>query len=213
MLNRITSSIPKTYADLYYSEYCQKYLDSIPDFKDWNAASLCLLCNNSLLFIKRSSVVPTHKDQIAFIGGWREKEEVDPWDTVQREWEEETSLNRIDLIKIGYLPLVFTSNKTMTISVVAELNNLEVLKSIESNGEWDLAFTYPIDHLLLPKSWGWFDFTGRSSVPVLYHPLSTKHSGILTHHNDLSLENNYLLWGATAKMVWYLMDLILNEDK
>ena len=58
---------------------------------DWQAASLMIIIQNHLLFIKRSMNMPTFKGHVAFIGGMRKSEEF-ATQLCLREFEEETML-------------------------------------------------------------------------------------------------------------------------
>jgi 8-oxo-dGTP pyrophosphatase MutT (NUDIX family) len=181
------------------------------NYDHWHAACVALLWRDGLVFMRRSSLVHKHKKQLALFGGHREPKENDPWDTARREWHEETGIDlmsKMDLL--GYLPPVFVGPKMGVICCVATLDSSHSLEGeFISNGEWDYVLSYPYTKLLGESSWGFFDFHYAKNYSVLYHLFKASDIYLLdrAEHFDGEIENQ-LLWGATAKMVWYLLGLV-----
>ncbi len=87
----------------------------------WSGAVVFLFVGEYVLFIKRSETMPSHRGQIAFVGGHRQGNET-PEETARREFEEETGLDA-SLIQIrGYLDIVKTSTRSKICPVVCEID-------------------------------------------------------------------------------------------
>lgn len=172
------------------------------DSYEWKGAVLFLCNGESVFFIKRSEFMPSHAGQIAFFGGHRHAGEVTPWEVAQREFEEETSLNREVISFLGYLPVVLTSRGQTIVPVVASLkiSTEEFFHKVKSNGEWDDILIYPWKELIVEESWEFAWRNGETKTPVMFH---TIHSGCYITHKDN--ERPHILWGATATMVWSLL--------
>jgi hypothetical protein len=163
---------------------------------EWKGA-VVFLCNEEHVFlIKRAESMPTHGGQIAFIGGHKHAGEDSPWDVAQREYEEETGLARTSIEFVGYLPAVITARLQPIIPVVAKLliPTDEFLSKARSNGEWDVIMAHPWEVLMQEESWQYGWRLGFGKVPILFHTIKTR-------------EQQHLLWGATASMIWSLLRL------
>jgi 8-oxo-dGTP pyrophosphatase MutT (NUDIX family) len=175
----------------------------------WKGAVL-FLCNDDHVFlIKRSDSMPSHGGQIAFVGGHRQGDEIDPWDVAQREFEEETHHLRTCIDYVGTLPVVMTARHQPIVPVVARLlmPTEQFLSEIKSNGEWDEVIAYPWSSLLREESWEFAWRHGTSMSPVLFH---TIRAGAY-----LPVEKNWkphILWGATANMIWSFLKLYFAKD-
>ncbi|MFN8370150.1 MAG: NUDIX domain-containing protein [Bacteriovoracaceae bacterium] len=174
-----------------------------PTLINWRGAVLALLVEDSFFFIKRSLDVPTHKGQIAFIGGHRKESEQHPYDVCRREFEEECKISSLHLEFLGLVPLVFTSSQTPIVPVLSKLNmDLKTFKNqIESNGEWDIGFTVSRKNLASLDLWGSGLFVGQKREYLMYYK-SLEKSDFSVVKSYTEVPENLLLWGATARMVW-----------
>ncbi len=174
-----------------------------PTLVAWRGAVLALMVEDSFFFIKRSFNVPTHKGQIAFIGGHRKESEQHPYDVCRREFEEETKISSTHLEFLGLVPLVFTSSQVPIIPVISKLNlDLTSFKNkIESNGEWDIGISVSQKNLAALDRWGNGLFVGQKKEYVMYYKsLEKSDFSVIKSYTDVP--ENLLLWGATARMVW-----------
>lgn len=163
----------------------------------WSGAVNFIFVEDSVLLIKRSETMKSHKGQIAFLGGHRLKVESNPIDTALREFEEETGLSASKLTTFGLSHPVKTLRSRYIIPVVShiDMNKNELLKNVVSNGEWVEALTYPISEILDESKW----VRGKSSsYSIYFHPILQKTYQSKSQDVDVS----HLLWGATARMIW-----------
>jgi 8-oxo-dGTP pyrophosphatase MutT (NUDIX family) len=171
---------------------------------EWKGAVL-FLCNDEHVFlIKRSEKMPTHGGQMAFVGGHRQVNELNPWIVSQREFEEETSVSASHLEFLGYLPVVLTTRLSSIVPVMARLliSTDDFLKIAKSNGEWDQILAYPWTSLMVEQNWDFAWRSGYSQGPILFHPIRS-----YSYLHSESNEKSHLLWGATASMVWDFLRL------
>ncbi len=175
---------------------------------EWKGAVLFLCNKDSLFLIKRSEKMPTHGGQIAFVGGHKKPEETDPWIVAQREFEEETQHSKNILTFLGYLPLVLTARLQPIIPVVAEMemSTEEFLRDVKSNGEWDHILAYSWKEIIKEENWEFAWRNGYSKSAVMFHPIRPG-----TYISAESTEASYLLWGATASMIWTFLNLYFEE--
>jgi len=176
---------------------------------EWKGAVL-FLCNESdVVLIKRSETMPTHSGQLAFVGGHRRPDENNPWQVAIREFEEETSLEKIHVEFMGYLPTVMTARFQPIIPAVGFLH-LEInqfLQQVKSNGEWEDLIVYPWRELIQESNWEYAWRHGYGKSAVMFHPIR---SGTYR-----PVENNvkpHLLWGATAQMIWNFLKLYYQKE-
>jgi 8-oxo-dGTP pyrophosphatase MutT (NUDIX family) len=175
---------------------------------EWKGAVLFLCNKDSLFLIKRSEKMPTHGGQIAFVGGHKKPEETDPWIVAQREFEEETQHSKNILTFLGYLPLVLTARLQPIIPVVAEMEMTteEFLRDVKSNGEWDHIIAYSWKEISKEENWEFAWRNGYSKSAVMFHPIRPG-----TYISAESNAASYLLWGATASMIWSFLNLYFEE--
>lgn len=176
---------------------------------EWKGAVVFLCNDEHVFFIRRSEKMPTHGGQMAFVGGHRRPDEDNPWDTAQREFEEETSFNRDTLEFVGYLPAVMTSRMQPIVPVMAKvkISTQEFIKNVKSNGEWVDCVAYPWSELLIEENWQFGIRHGYAKFHVLFHPM--RRGTFIPKTNDF---HTHLLWGATASMVWDFLRLYYKED-
>lgn len=171
---------------------------------EWKGAVLFLCNEEHVFFIKRSEKMPTHGGQIAFVGGHKKSDELDPWIVAQREFEEETGINKDVINFMGYLPVVMTARLQPIVPVMGKLliPSSEFMKVVTSNGEWDDCIAYPWKELTIEENWEFAWRNGYTRSPVHFHPIrrNTYIPKTYDHHT-------HLLWGATASMVWDFLRL------
>ncbi len=175
---------------------------------NWGGVTLCLIVEDSLLFIERSETMPSHKGQIAFIGGHK-KEGESPYDAAKREFEEESSFNAEILEFLGVSTPVYTSFDTQVVPVIGkiEMDKKTFLRQVKSNGEWDEVFFVRLTDLLDLSTWHHAWRRGiKSENSLLFRPLL---GGSYISRGDNS--KHRLLWGATARMVWNFLRLIKKD--
>ncbi len=185
------------------------FLDTDPTFDkiDWKGAVLFLIMSECLFLIKRSELMPSHAGQLAFFGGNRKPDEFSPIEVAKREFFEESALSLNKLKLKGTLPPVWTARGQSVIPVVAEwLGSLdEYFENVKSNGEWDQTFALPWKILFEESRWDFSERIVVQSNSVLFFPFQSAECRTL-HQKE---ENN-LLWGATARMIWEFLRLYFN---
>jgi 8-oxo-dGTP pyrophosphatase MutT (NUDIX family) len=173
---------------------------------EWKGAVLFLCDENHVYLIKRSETMPTHSGQVGFFGGHRQEKELDPWEVVQREFEEETGLDKSIINFLGYLPVVMTARGQPIVPVMAHLkmSPIEFLGKAISNGEWVDLICYKWERLAAEENWefGWRNSYART--PVMFHAISQN-----SYLSPTNQKSSHLLWGATASMIWGVLNLYL----
>lgn len=170
-----------------------------------DSTALCLIIEDSLFFIKRRDDVPTHKGQIAFVGGHIGAEEVDSKITIRREFEEETGFSS-DIIKLTQnLPLTYVRRDKKIFPWVAEcsLSKDEFVRQVRPNSEWDQYFLVPIKELRRKNLWNQASFiNGAFDYQVLFFPFIKN-----SFQSNMEVSETPILWGATARMVWHFINI------
>lgn len=178
------------------NDYSSIHTGNIP-FSQWSGAVNFLFIRDHLLIIKRSETMASHKGQLAFVGGHRKDNEIEPLETAIREFSEETGLDGSVLEVIGLSEPVYTQNNNIIFPVISYVDmELETfLGSIESNGEWVDAFLYSADELGKGHKW----VRGSASqYSIFFHPLVKG----CYYSKSGNTSESHLLWGATAQMIW-----------
>lgn len=177
----------------------------------WTGAVVFLFVQDNLLLIKRSETMPSHRGQMAFVGGHKQGDE-NPWETAQREFNEETGLSQ-DLLNFeGVLDLVQTSTRSRIFPVVCSLDMepSDFISKIESNGEWDEAILYPFKNLLRFKRWSFAKGVMEKHERLIkFYPIMR--NNYISSSGDV--DRNHLLWGATAKMIWNFFNYYHEDVK
>lgn len=208
--------LPQNYNDEHYQNFCLKETKQPTLGDSWHSAVLVLLLGEELFFIKRSEEVSTHKGQVAFVGGRRESTEVYPRDTALREFEEETSLSAQKVEVLGHLPHVYTSKFQVLIPVVAEYTGRfeELKKNLQSNGEWVVAFGVSLNYLLREELWAKAMVYTRKKLKFELNLMSLDKTSVNVFHSlfpaESPLDVEYTLWGASARIVRFLMPHLLK---
>jgi 8-oxo-dGTP pyrophosphatase MutT (NUDIX family) len=172
------------------------------DISKWSGAVNFLFAQDHLFLIKRSETMLSHKGQIAFLGGHKKDNEVDPIKTAKREFEEETGLSSEILNIIGLSHPTRTSGRSIIIPVVSFIDTApEVfLNQVTSNGEWTDAMVVPVSYLKNKEYWvsGNAYYDNKALSKVLFFALEA--TDLVTKRPRDN--RDYILWGATAKMIW-----------
>ena len=177
----------------------------------WNGVSLCLLIKDSLLFIKRKEELSSHPGQLAMIGGRRKVHENSPIEVEKREFEEETGLAHNSMEILGILPSVETIRKTVIVPVCnsMDISVRDLKNKIRPNSEWEEGILVSHQRLAQERYWQYAErFNSYSSGVILFYPLLSGEFIPITAPAEE--KNNYLLWGATARIVWIFSRLKLN---
>ena len=161
---------------------------------------VCLLFkDDEILFIRRSEVMPTHKGDIAFIGG-----HLNEFETIlegaQREFLEETSISLEDINFLGYLDPVVTSRfKGIHVCCFEILKKKEsFLNEVKSNGEWEDIFFISYKRFLNQKNWSFsYLVKGELKRKIYFCDINN------TKRN---------LWGMTASIVFNIFKNKLISD-
>ena len=146
----------------------------------------------SLLYIRRTDDVVTHKGQIAFPGGHTEPEELDrPEITALRETEEEVGISRDNVTLFGRLPPLFTATGYLIQPFVGILNrSIREVSLILDPQETAEAIWVPLDALL-----------SSGTYQAQTFQVGDKHYPI-----DVYQYQHYRIWGATGSMTKNLLD-------
>lgn len=145
----------------------------------------------SLLFIERSSTLRQHAGQIAFPGGKPELDDRDLLDTALREAHEEVGLPRELVEVVGRLSPVPTPTGYMIVPFVGRVRDPWQPRRV--SGEVERVLTPSLSTLLDPaihRARGSVEWQGQNYE---------------LHEYDIA---DPPLWGATARMVWDLLERI-----
>ena len=177
----------------------------------WTGAVVFLFVREHVLFIKRSETMPSHRGQIAFVGGHRQSGE-NPWETAQREFNEETGMDPSLLRLAGFLDVVKTSTMSKIVPNVCylDMDPAEFVAKIRSNGEWSEAMMVPFESLLDKDCWTFARSVLRDSEYLIkFYPIMR--NSYLAHSGDNG--KDHLLWGASAKMIWNFFKFYGDDAK
>lgn len=196
--------------------------DSNLSVDKWSSAVLVILIKEKFVLIRRSELVPTHKGQIAFIGGHKLKSESSPIETALREFTEETRLSVECLEIMGISGPVNTSHDKTIIPVIARYKNTEkhFLENAISNGEWDSVILVPIEYLVQSHLWQTAkvkklnsnsnsSLYRESTILIYFVPLLSSSC----EYSFINAKPISLLWGATAKIILNIFHKHLESDK
>lgn len=144
---------------------------------------------HTVLLTRRSEQLRSHKGQISFPGGGRDAEDVSLAANALREAQEEVGLDPQHVEVIGYLEDYPTLTRYVVTPVVALVRNEAALKP--DPREVAEVFEVPLSFVLDPASYEQKALT-RKGFNVPFYELN--HGG-------------YRIWGATAGMLWNLVEL------
>jgi 8-oxo-dGTP pyrophosphatase MutT (NUDIX family) len=145
----------------------------------------------ALLLIERSSILRQHAGQIAFPGGKPDPEDRDLLDTALREAWEEVGLPREQVSVLGRLRPVPTPSGYLIVPFIGRITT-----------DWAPSRASPeVERILTP------------SLRTLLDPAIYRHTGEVEWRGVSYALHEYAiaeppLWGATARMVWDLLERI-----
>jgi len=143
-------------------------------------------------FIRRASTLRAHSGEIAFPGGAADVSDVSPIVTALREAQEEIGLDPSRVEVLGIMPPVFTVVSNFLITpVVAYLP--------EGPGKLQLQMSEVAEIILLPLQ-GLAD-------PAIYHTEQWMRDNV-PHTVYFFDYASYRIWGATARMLNTLLELL-----
>jgi 8-oxo-dGTP pyrophosphatase MutT (NUDIX family) len=143
-------------------------------------------------FIRRASTLRAHSGEIAFPGGAADVRDVSPIVTALREAQEEIGLDPSRVEVLGIMPPVFTVVSNFLITpVVAYLP--------EGPGKLQLQKSEVAEIILLP-------LRGLAD-PVIYHTEQWMRDKV-PHTVYFFDYGSYRIWGATARMLNMLLELL-----
>lgn len=172
----------------------------------WSGAVNFLILEDKVVFIKRAETMPSHKGEIAFMGGHKQQEEC-PMENAIREFCEESSMESKVIKYLGLLAPVVTSGQKMIIPVLGqiEMSQKDFFTTVQTNGEWTELITVPIKYLLDKKNWisaSWHATAIHG--PIFFCPIAKNTYSSYRLASDVE----HMLWGATARMVWNSLNII-----
>lgn len=198
------------YSIEYFSQFKNQNQNSEDISSSKGVMAFCII-EDSVLLVKRSETMPSHKGQVALIGGHRKDSEDFPYSTVLREFIEETSLEISKVEIITSLPKVYTARELSIIPVLMIYHDSldQVSKKIKSNGEWDFAFSVKIADLLQNEFWmEALRINNSNQQNFLFRPLFEREIRQLSGQPTFPL----MLWGASARVVEHVRKLILTKS-
>ncbi|MBL4751372.1 MAG: CoA pyrophosphatase [Amylibacter sp.] len=147
-----------------------------------------------VIFTKRSTAMRHHPGQISFPGGKQDVTDTSLAHTALREAEEEIGLGQKDVKMIGALP----KHVTVTSFLVRPYVGLvpDDFKAKLSTGEVSEIFTAPLNHLLHSEN---YQIEGRIWQGQQRYYFTVPYGP-------------YYIWGATARMLRMLADIVGNQD-
>lgn len=167
----------------------------------WSGAVNMIFVEDCMLLIKRSDEMPSHKGQVGFLGGHKHRGELEPRVTGFRELEEESGIDSSEFEFMGLADPVYTSQKRVIIPVVSryKLSKVDLITKMISNGEWSDFILTELSYLQNPQNWHLAKMYSKREFNIYFVPLTQCSS---TYHPTGAGIADYLLWGATAKMIW-----------
>ncbi len=138
-----------------------------------------------LLFLRRSANLRHHAGEICFPGGMREERDYGPLSTALRETEEETGIVPSLVRPVGIIDPEFAAVSTVRIiPVVALVEGFDQNKLKLSPGEIDGAC-----------------FADVESLPGNPVSKTVMLRGILHEYPEYRLDNGWMIWGVTARIL------------
>src|SRR5579884_867095 len=146
-----------------------------------------------LVFIRRASTLRSHSGEIAFPGGGIEPTDASPVDAALREAQEEIGLDTTRAQILGLLPPVFTAvSNYLVVPVVAYLP--------EGLGDLHLQESEVAELILVPLQ-------GLADPSIVHTEIWSR--GGAPHTVYFFDYGPYRIWGATARMLNMLIELLL----
>jgi 8-oxo-dGTP pyrophosphatase MutT (NUDIX family) len=149
-----------------------------------------------ILFTRRTDHVAHHKGQISFPGGRQDKSDKDPLATALREAREEMGIEEKDVRILGELDDICTVSTDFCVSPFVALLPYPYPYKVNRQ-EIEEVIEVPLSGLLDSRRFRQelFEKDGQT-FPVYFY-----------QHKD------HTIWGATAKILKQLLDLLPEEDK
>ena len=143
----------------------------------------------TVLLTRRAAHLRLHAGEVAFPGGMCDPEDVDLWDTAQREAEEEVALVRDTLEPLGQLAPLVTRTGIQVTPCVARVSQRTALEA--NPAELESVFEAPLDFFADPSQLSFmrFDYGGRERRVPEYR------------------WQDYQIWGITAAILVRLVNL------
>jgi len=159
------------------------------------AVLICLFDQDAqphLVFIRRAATLRSHSGEIAFPGGSVDREDASPASTALREAQEEIGLDPARVELLGIMPPVFTVVSNFLITpVVAYLPGGPGALHLQPSEVAELL-VFPLEGLM---------------NPAIYHTEEWTRGGMMrtVYFYDYG---SYRIWGATARMLNALLELL-----
>jgi 8-oxo-dGTP pyrophosphatase MutT (NUDIX family) len=150
--------------------------------------------DSSVLLTRRAAHLRLHAGEVAFPGGMCDPEDVDLWDTAQREAEEEVALARHTLEPLGLLSPLVTRTGIQVTPCVARVEQRTSLTA--NTAELDAVFEAPLAFFAdsAQLSFQHFHYGGRERRVPQYQ------------------WQDYQIWGITAAILVRLVNLACEAD-
>jgi len=148
-----------------------------------------------VILTKRAKHLKNHAGEICFPGGKFEDADLNLQQTALRETQEEIGLENIDLKIIGKLPEQITISQfyvTPYVAVLENVNGLNIRDLLIDKNEVEEVFTVPLDYLIDSKNQKVVERKIKN-ISFSYHSIEY---------------NDYIIWGATARMLVNLSRLL-----
>ena len=153
--------------------------------------------------------MPSHGGQMDFFAGHKNAEELHPFAVAKREFQEESGITGEVISYEGVLPPVLTTRAHAIVPVIGRLH-LELndfFSQAVSNGEWTDLLAVPWKDLKNPNNWEWGLHHGSVERKILAYPIMPN-----TYlHQSGATSQSFMLWGATARMVWDYLSLYYRD--
>ncbi len=163
------------------------------------AAILVPLINHhnvvSLLLTQRAFHMTHHSGEVAFPGGMWEQGDEFPLTTALREAQEEVSLAPEQVDVLGFLPTVYTRNRTAVTPVVGVINT-DSLSLVSNPAEIDSIFIIPLAELM-----------SECRIRTDIFPNWGEHAWAPAYHYQ-----GYEIWGVTAGIIKELLVRCFGHD-
>ncbi len=197
---KIKKKLDKTFENRKCYNLSQNTIDTTDGYKDYTkAAVLCLLITDGLdgamkiVLTKRSEKLRYHKGQISFPGGKLDlKDKGDLKKCAYREAQEEIGFKKNKAIYLGKLNKYATGSGFLIQPIVALLEDAQ--KFIINRQEVTSILHFPINYLL----------SNRSFTKVYTNKDKNK------YYLNIYWKRN-IIWGATAKILVDLINLLKNK--
>jgi 8-oxo-dGTP pyrophosphatase MutT (NUDIX family) len=143
----------------------------------------------SVLLIRRTETVETHKGQMAFPGGMRDPEDLTETSTAIRESQEEVGLCSENLQILGVLPQLATGTGFLVSPVLAWLHEpIDTIQLVLNPEETAEVIWVPRSELLKTYRREWIPY------------------GSVKYPTDVFLKDPYRVWGVTGALLKNLLD-------